>query len=149
MGLLTFNEFKNIADFSEGSNDDRFNKALNIAEQIYLPDLIGPGMVEKIKTGSYSELLEMIKYCLSKELERYFIETANTKVDNRGLNERTSEFSRTAEMKDKQLKIDNTIKVLKRFESRLISTIVEGNYDEYNKNEKTSKTTGFSITSVG
>ena len=149
MRLLTFNEFKNIADFSEGSNDDRFNKALNIAEQIYLPDLIGAGMVAKIKAGNYAELVELVKYCLAKELERYFIETANTKVDNRGLSERTGDFSRTAEMKDKQLKIDNTIQVLKRFESRLISTIIEGEYAEYNENEKTSKTTGFTITSVG
>ncbi len=149
MRLLTYNEFKNIADFSQDSNDVRFEKIINITEKIYLADLIGVNLVEKLKEKEYSELLDLVKICLAKEIERYFIETATTRLSNEGLNERQSEFSNKASIKDKEYKSNNVVNQLKRYESRLISLIKAGDYPEYNDNDKTSQNKGFTITPVG
>ena len=149
MQLLNYSEFKKLADFSQDSDDTRFQRRIELSQSIYLSDLIGADLVAKLQAGNYSELLPYVKWCLTKEIEMYFVQTAHTKVSNEGLHERRSEFSSVAKKTDKDWKVETILKDLQRLESHLIAQIQAGDYEEYNDNQKVSVNKRLTITSVG
>lgn len=149
MQLLSYTEFKEIADFTDGSDDRRFNKQVKVAQSSYLSNLIGGSFVSKIQDGSYSELLSFVKTVLAKEMERYFVETGNVWLTGRGAVERRSDNSDKIEGIDKEGRLKNIVNTLRHYESLLLQKINEGDYSEYSGNQKTSSFYNFTISSIG
>lgn len=149
MNLLTYNEFQKLVRFADSTNDDKFLKFLKSSEETYLRDLIGQGMVDKLKGGDYSELMSLVKECLSLNIEVMFIETAKITVTGEGAITRSSDYTHKGNFADKEMLRKATIKLLQSYEVRLIKEIEAGDYEEWNKSKKVSSKGVFNIIDVG
>jgi len=149
MQLLTYSQFKVLADFTDNVTDSRFDKFEKICEETYLRDLIGSELVTKLKSDLYPELLPYVKDCLVHKCELYFIETGNVLITGQGSASRDSQFSKPPEWLDKQAKINAVLDVLRSYETVLRSVLEAGTYTGYNDDVAISKKIVFSITSIG
>ena len=147
--LLTYQEFKNKADFTDNVSSDRFDKFERMAEETYLRDLIGSELVTKLKNSLYPELLPYVKNCLTHECELYFIQTGNVQGTGIGALQRNPANASQPEWVDKQGKINVIKTILRRYEEQLRETITAGDYTGYNDDVAITKKISFNIHSVG
>ena len=147
--LLTYQEFKSKADFTDNVSADRFNKYEKMSEETYLRDLIGSELVTKLKNEIYSELLPYVKNCLAHESELYFKQTGNVIGTGIGAIQRNPANAQQAEWVDKQNKIDAIKTILRRYEEQLREVISAGDYTGYNDDVAITKKINFTIHSIG
>ena len=147
--LLTYPEFKEIADFIDKNASDKFQKYLKQTEQTYLKDLIGSDLVAKLKEGDYPDLLPFVKNCLSYKIEIKFVEVAPVTVTGEGGLSRTSDYAKQQEFVDKQNLLKSLYETLRSYELSLISEIKEQEIEEWNENNKISSSYFLKITSIG
>lgn len=147
--LLTYQEFKDKADFTDNVSSDRFNKFERMAEETYLRDLIGSELVTKLKNSLYPELLPCVKNCLTHECELYFIKTGNIQGTGVGALQRNPSSAGQPEFVDKQGKINVIKTILRRYEEQLREEIAKGTYIGYNDDVAITKKISFNIHSVG
>ena len=147
--LLTYQEFKNVADFTDNVTDGRFNKYEKISEETYLRELIGDDLVTAIKAGTYDELIPYVKNCLAHEIELYFMMVGSIVVTGIGAVQRDSTYSKDPQWTMLENKINMVKDILRRYETLLRETIEVGDYTDYNDETAITKKVNFTMTSVG
>jgi len=147
MALFTHAEYLKIVDTTDKCNIDDFVKIEKDKEETYLVDLIGSGLITKLNDGKYSELLPLVKKCLAKEIQIFFV---NYKpLTPFGAVERKSDYATYPEYKDKELKVSEITKVLRSYERQLIELIEKNEYPEAQSTMNISRKSTINITSIG
>ncbi len=145
MALLTHSEYLELVDTTDKVDIRNFAKIEKDKEQTYLVDLLGRELYDAVIDGDHSELLPLIKKCLAKEIQVFFINyQALTPI---GTIERRSEFASTASHKDKEAKVGEVTKVLRSYEKQLIEAIEDLSLST--GNERLSNQYPIGITAVG
>jgi hypothetical protein len=145
--LLTHSEYLELVDTTDKSNIKDFVKIEKDKRETYLSDLIGRDLYNEVIEGDHTELLPLIKQCLAKEIQVFFINYQP--LTPLGAVERRSDFATVASHKDKEAKVGAVTAVLRSYEKQLIALIEENEYESATGTEELSRQYPIGISAVG
>lgn len=147
--FLTHKEYLDYVDTTDKIDIDKFAKIERAKEQTYLKDILGFDLFDKVKAGSYTELIPYIKPCLAYSVYLHYIQISNVNVTPIGSVDRISDYSKEVTFADKENKIKATVEILRSYERQMIDFIEDQEYDEEPNTTELTIKNKMIITSIG
>ncbi len=127
--FLTFDQYLELIDTTDESQETKFNKIYTDVEQTYLKDLLTVTIFDLCLDGTYNKvynptLYELIQKCIAKEIETIYTKTGTSQNTALGLIQRTNDFSKPAEIGGVKMKVEAILKVQRSYENQLMSELM-------------------------